>query len=163
MPKQPEADPEDLKRRSKIEFSPELFDEICELIASGENAFGIMDGLAIEAELEGKEHWPTRRLFFRWCKQMPERGQQFHEACVHRIDALIEAAANITKDYPDPYLARVQLDALKFVMHAYDPRRSAQYVHHTHDTSKMGLEELQELDKQLGEAIGQATGLGSVH
>lgn len=93
-------------RKAAVDFSQEVFDRICELIA---------DGKSVRSACVGKG-MPDRRTFNRWCGASPELQEQYDRACKEREDAIFDDVLHISDTIKDPARARVMADNRKWVL-----------------------------------------------
>lgn len=124
-----------------VEFSQELFDRICELIASG----GSVRSVCAAAGM------PDRMTFNRWRKMTPALQAQYDQACLDRADVIFDEVLEIadecrvgekrvTKANGDVEVteidmverARVQIDARKWVLARMNRKKYGDHVANEH-------------------------------
>ena len=121
-----------------VEFSQELFDRICELIASG----GSVRSVCAVAGM------PDRMTFNRWRKMTPELQAQYDQACLDRADAIFDEIIEIADDTSHDTLAtekngeqmntewvtrsRLRVDARKWVLARMNRKKYGDHVANEH-------------------------------
>jgi hypothetical protein len=87
-----------------VEFSQEIFDEICDRIVDGESLRSICRD----------EKMPSRKTFFQWVNNNETLGNQYARAKSDQQDTYVEQIIEIADTEPDPNKARVRIDARKW-------------------------------------------------
>ncbi|MCO1396406.1 hypothetical protein [Burkholderia cenocepacia] len=121
-----------------VEFSQELFDRICELIASGGSVRSVCAGTGM----------PDRMTFNRWRKMTPELQAQYDQACLDRADAIFDEILEIADDSRLDTLAtekngeqmntewvtrsRLRVDARKWVLARMNRKKYGDHVANEH-------------------------------
>lgn len=99
MPRGPQLKP-------RVEFSQEIFDKICALIA---------DGQSVRAACTGKD-MPDRATFNGWRRRTPELQKQYDDAYLSGEQSILDDIQYIADNGTDPAKTRVQVDARKWVL-----------------------------------------------
>jgi hypothetical protein len=94
------------KQAPRVEFSQEIFDRICGLIA---------DGSSLRAACE-KEGMPHRTSFNVWRKSKPELQAQYDAACLENEQATLDDIQYIADTETDAPKARNRIDARKWAL-----------------------------------------------
>ena len=109
-------------RKESVEFSQEVFDEICERIADGESLRSICRD----------EHMPRKASVFRWLAD-PELSDQYARARQVQADSLFDDVLQISDDSTGDYVdgefqkeniqrARLRVDARKWMAGKLRPK-----------------------------------------
>jgi len=101
-------------RAAPVEFSQELFDEICERIADGESLRSICRD----------SHMPNKASVFRWLGSNAELSDQYARARSAQADSLFDDILEIT-DLAEPesaQVARLRVDARKWMAGKLRPK-----------------------------------------
>lgn len=106
----------------RVEFSQEIFDRICSLIA---------DGKSVRAACKGKG-MPTRQTFNDWRKRAPELQKQYDQACIDREEAIFDDIQDIADTARDPQKARNQIDARKWRLARMNRKKYGDHVSAEH-------------------------------
>ena len=141
--------------RPPIPFDQDTADEICEAIASGH---GLISYLKSDPEL------PSYSTVMRWVRDFPEFADQYARAredmADNDADKIADVAQRVEDGLIDPAAARVAIDAYKWSAGKRRPKRYGEkleventgsvQVTHTLDVSNLSLDELDALQKALG-------------
>jgi len=92
------------KQAPRVEFSQEMFDLICALIA---------DGKSLRQACAG-DGMPDRATFNTWRKSTPELQAKYDAACIDREEAIFDDIQDIADSEPDARRAAVKIDARKW-------------------------------------------------
>jgi len=90
----------------RVEFSQELFDAICELIADGKSV----------REICSADGMPDRKTFNQWRKRTPELEKQYALCRIDREDAIFDDIHWIADNEKDPKKAKVMIDAREWTL-----------------------------------------------
>jgi len=97
------------------EYTPEMGDRICELIATkGDD--GKVRKLAVVAEELGI----SERSIYRWLARNEEFSQKYTRARETRADIMAEEIIEIADTVDDPHLGRLRMDARKWLAGKYN-------------------------------------------
>jgi len=81
------------------DYTVELGDEICEVIASSPKG--------LIALCKENPHWPCREVIYRWKRRHPEFGLKYAQAKADQIEPLIDECIDISDDTSCDTLIRV--------------------------------------------------------
>ena len=143
--------------RPPIPFDEDIADQILEAIANG---IGLVTFLK---SVPGMPSYPT---VMRWIRGNPEFAASYAQAredmADNDADKIADVAAAVLEGSVDPNAARVAIDAFKWSAGKRRPKRYGEKleventgtvaVTHTLDVSKLSLDELDVLEKALGNA-----------
>lgn len=96
------------KQKPKVQFSQELFDEICIRIANGGEKSTV-------TEICREEGMPTRHTFMCWVERTPELREQYDRARLDQEETYFDEILYISDNEPDLDRAKVKIDARKWV------------------------------------------------
>ena len=113
------------------EFSPELFDVICERIADGESLRAICSG----------DDMPNKSSVFRWIDRDDKARDQYTRAREAQADTLFDDCLDISDNgnEDDPQRARLRIDTRKWMAGKLRPKKygERQQVDHTSSDNSM--------------------------
>lgn len=124
----------------------------------------ISDGVGLVTFLKSRPDMPSYPTVSRWVRDNPEFAAQYAQAredmADHDADKISDVAIAVAAGKMDPAAARVAIDAYKWSAGKRRPKRygdkleieqtSTVQVTHTLDVSNLSLEELEVLEKALG-------------
>jgi len=102
------------------EFTPEIADEICELLA---------DGISLREICEA-ETMPDRSTVRRWRNQSAEFRAQYARAREEQAHVYAERVVEVAQNAEDAQLARLEMDALKWAASKLAPKDYGDKVAH---------------------------------
>jgi hypothetical protein len=105
----------------RTEFSQEIFDKICERLASGGDENSLRQ-ICAEAGM------PHRMTFNEWRKRTPELSAQYDKACLDRRDTYFEELIEIADTDPDPQRARNRMHAREWAWARQDRKRFGERI-----------------------------------
>jgi hypothetical protein len=142
--------------RPPLPFNDNAADQILEAIS---------EGMGLVTFLKQRPDLPSYSTVMRWVRDNPEFAAQY--ACAredmadHDADKIADVADDVMKGKVDPAAARVAIDAFKWSAGKRRPKRYGEkleieqtgtvQVTHTLDVSNLSLEELEVLEKVLGD------------
>jgi len=94
------------------EFTQDIADDICEMLAEGESLRSICK----------MESFPGKSTVFRWLATNKEFRDQYARARESQADAIADEILDIADDATDAGLARVQIDARKWLAGKLKPK-----------------------------------------
>lgn len=106
------------KQAPRVEFSQEIFDRICALIA---------DGSSLRAACE-KEGMPHRTSFNVWRKSKPELQAQYDRACIDREESIFDDIQYIADNEPDPKRAKVRMEAREWCLARMNRKKYGNHI-----------------------------------
>lgn len=92
------------KQKPKVQFSQEVFDAICAMIA---------DGKSVRQACTGRE-MPTRQTFHEWVRLSPQLQDQYDRAFLDYEESTLDDIKFIADTEKDPRRAAVMIDARKW-------------------------------------------------
>ncbi|WP_186065101.1 hypothetical protein [Burkholderia gladioli] len=92
------------KQKPKVQFSQEVFDAICAMIA---------DGKSVRQACTGR-HMPTRQTFHEWVRLSPQLQDQYDRAFLDYEESTLDDIKFIADTEKDPRRAAVMIDARKW-------------------------------------------------
>jgi hypothetical protein len=104
------------KQAPRVEFSQELFDNICARFASGGDDNSLR-------KICADDGMPDRATFNDWRHRTPELQAQYDKASIARRDTYFDEMIDIADTEPDPQRARVRIDARKWAWARQDRAR----------------------------------------
>jgi hypothetical protein len=124
----------------------------------------ISDGVGLVTFLKERPDLPSYATVLRWVRDHPEfaanYGQAREDSADHDADKISDVSEKVLKGLVDPAAARVAIDAYKWCAGRRRPKRygdkleieatSNVQVTHTLDVSHLTLEELDVLERVLG-------------
>ncbi len=136
-------------------FDEDIADQILEAISSG---------TGLVTFLKSNEEFPSYPTVMRWIRGNPEFAASYAQAREDMADAdadkIADVAQNVLDGKLDPNAARVAIDAFKWSAGKRRPKRYGEkleventgtvQVTHTLDVSSLSIEELDVLEKALG-------------
>lgn len=98
-----------------MEFTQDLFDEICERIADGESLRSICDD----------KQMPSRTSVFKWLSNSAELANQYARAREEQADAIFDDVKDIADmaKPEDVQVARLRIDARKWMAGKLRPKK----------------------------------------
>ena len=136
-------------------FNEDAADQILEALSSG---------MGLVTFLKQHEGMPSYSTVMRWIRDNPEFAQNYTRACEdmadNDADKIADVAQRVIAGLVDPQAARVAIDAYKWSAGKRRPKKygdkleientGSVAVTHTLDVSGLSLEELDVLEKALG-------------
>ncbi|MGX5885221.1 hypothetical protein [Burkholderia gladioli] len=92
------------KQKPKVQFSQEVFDAICAMIA---------DGKSVRQACTGRD-MPTRQTFHEWVRLSPQLQDQYDRAFLDYEESTLDDIKFIADTEKDPRRAAVMIDARKW-------------------------------------------------
>lgn len=108
-------------------FSQDLFDTICERIAEGESLNAICTS----------DDMPNIATVFRWLGNDTELSDKYARAREAQSDKFVDEIVAIADEAEDPQLARLQIDARKWVAGKMRPKKYGDKIDVTSDGEKL--------------------------
>lgn len=108
-------------------FSEELFDNICERIADGESLSAICRN----------EDMPNAATVFRWLGNDADLSDRYARARETQADNFVDEIVAIADEAEDAQLARLQIDARKWVAGKMRPKKYGDKIDVTSDGEKL--------------------------
>lgn len=92
--------------KPRVEFSQEIFDRICALIA---------DGKSVRQACTGR-NMPTRKTFHEWVRLSPQLQDQYDRAFLDFEESMLDDITHIADTEKDVRRAAVRIDARKWTL-----------------------------------------------
>ncbi|CAG9255955.1 hypothetical protein [Paraburkholderia caribensis] len=109
-------------QKPRVEFSQEIFDRICALIA---------DGKSVRKACAGRG-MPARQTFNEWRKLTPQLQHQYDQAFLDYEESTLDDIKYIADTEKDPRRAAVMIDARKWDLKIRNRKRFGDHVRNEH-------------------------------